>query len=76
MDDVTFIGPSDGHAAGIAGVTLRKGCEKLGLQWRGNKSKVINLSGSELHAELKKYARDQGMDIVEDAVKLLGTHGN
>ena len=38
-----------------------------------NKSKVINPASHELHRDLKEYARENQMDIVTDAVKLLGT---
>jgi hypothetical protein len=72
-DDVTFVGPADGRSATIATAKFRQETSRLGLVFRGEKSKLLNFSNATLDPIALNFARVHRIPVITDATVLLGT---
>ena len=66
-DDVTFVGPADGRSATLATAKFRQETSRLGLIFRGEKSKLLNFSSATLDPIALNFARVHRIPVITDA---------
>ena len=63
MDDVTFLGPTDGDQVTKALRVFEQKLLLMGLQFQGQKSFFINFHGEPLSEDTLSFAREKGMEV-------------